>query len=76
MFSFNLLFSFQEKEKQSKSSKEEDSVKLKNLKKYVRACHLYKNYIKLFADCRSMKAKERTLERVLRDDTGIEGEYI
>jgi len=54
----------------------EDSVKLKNLKKYARACKIHKNYIKLFADCRSMKAKERLLEQVIRDVTDIKGVFF
>ncbi|KAL9972953.1 hypothetical protein ACROYT_G019354 [Oculina patagonica] len=61
-------------EKKKKSSPPSaDSIRLKNLKRFVRTCGLHKNYVKLFAECDSMSQKEKTLERVLRRDTGFEG---
>lgn len=50
-----------------------DSIRLKNLKRFVRTCGLHKNYVKLFSECDSMSQKEETLERVLRKDTGFQG---
>jgi len=50
-----------------------DSIRLRNLKRFVRTCGLHKNYVKLFSECDSMCQREKTLERVLRKDTGFQG---
>ncbi|XP_028412761.1 HIRA-interacting protein 3-like isoform X2 [Dendronephthya gigantea] len=64
------------KEDLKSSRKErEDSSKLKNLKRYLRACGMHQNYIKFFEECRSMTAKERKLEEHIREVTGIEGRF-
>lgn len=59
--------------KKKSSPPSADSVRLKNLKRFVRTCGLRKNYVKLFAACNSMSQKETVLETVLRKDTGFEG---
>lgn len=50
-----------------------DSIRLRNLKRFVRTCGLHKNYVKLFSGCDTMTQREKTLERILREDTGFEG---
>ena len=50
-----------------------DSIRLRNLKRFVRTCGLHKNYVKLFSECDTMTQREKTLERVLREDTGFQG---
>ena len=65
------MSSYEKKKKSSPPSA--DSVRLKNLKRYVQTCGLRKNYVKLFAECNSMSQKEKILERVLRKDTGFQG---
>lgn len=50
-----------------------DSIRLRNLKRFVRTCGLHKNYVKLFSECDSMCQREKTLERVLRKETGFQG---
>ena len=50
-----------------------DSIRLRNLKRFVRTCGLHKNYVKLFSECDTMAQREKTLERVLREDTGFQG---
>jgi len=57
--------------KEAKSK--EDSVKLKNLKRYLKLCgYKVANYSKLFEDCKSMKSKERKIMSML-EDFGVKG---
>lgn len=51
----------------------EDSVKLRNLKRYVRSCGMYFKYVDIFVDCKLMVYKERILDKFIRDRIGFEG---
>jgi len=63
-------------EKKKSSPPAEDSAKLRNLKRYARTCGMHLKYVDIFADCKSMSQKERMLDKLIRDRTGLEGKKI
>lgn len=60
-------------DKKKSSPPAEDSAKLRNLKRYARTCGMHLKYVDIFADCKSMSQKERMLDKLIRDRTGLEG---
>ena len=76
VFCFFLQRSQSSEKARRPSVEAEESVKLRNLKKYVRACGMHvQKYATLFEGCRSMAAKERRLDSYIREETAIEGLY-
>ena len=63
-------------DKKKSSPPAEDSAKLRNLKRYARTCGMHLKYVDIFADCKSMSQKERMLDKLIRDRTGLEGKKI